>query len=60
MKNLINSISQSVGEKKVDLVLKGGQIFNVVTGELLTGDVAISGETIVGTYDEYDGQENGR
>ena len=57
MKNLINSISQSVGEKKVDLVLKGGQIFNVVTGELLTGDVAISGETIVGTYDEYDGQD---
>ena len=56
MKNLINSISQSVGEKKVDLVLKGGQIFNVVTGELLTGDVAISGDTIVGTYDEYDGQ----
>ena len=56
MKNLINSISQSLGENKVDLVLKGGQIFNVVTGELLTGDVAISGDTIVGTYDEYDGK----
>ena len=56
MKNLINSISQGLGEKKADLVLKGGQIFNVVTGELLTGDVAISGDTIVGTYDEYDGK----
>ena len=56
MKNLINSISQSLGEKKVDLVLKGGEIFNVVTGELITGDVAISGKTIVGTYDEYDGK----
>jgi adenine deaminase len=56
MKNLIKSISQGLGEKKADLVLKGGQIFNVVTGELLTGDIAITGDTIVGTYDEYDGQ----
>jgi adenine deaminase len=51
MKNLIKSISQGLGEKKADLVLKGGQIFNVVTGELLTGDIAITGDTIVGTYD---------
>ena len=56
MKNLIDKISQGLGEKKADLVLKGGRIFNVVTGELLNGDVAISGDTIVGTYDEYDGQ----
>jgi adenine deaminase len=55
MKNLMEKISQGLGETKVDLVLKGGQIFNLVTGELLDGDVAIRGETIVGTYDEYDG-----
>ena len=55
MKNLIKKISQGLGETKADLVLKGGQIFNVVTGELLDGDVAIRDETIVGTYDEYDG-----
>ena len=56
MKNLIDKISQGLGHTKADLVLKGGQIFNVVTGELLDGDVAIRGDTVVGTYDEYDGQ----
>ena len=56
MKNLLDNIAQGLGEKKAELVLKGGQIFNVVTGELLNGDVAINGDTIVGTYDEYDGQ----
>ena len=55
MINLIDKISQGLGETKADLVLKGGQIFNVVTGELLYGDVAIKGDTIVGTYDDYDG-----
>lgn len=56
MENLINKISQGLGEKKADLVLKGGKIFNVITGELLNGDVAIYKDTIVGTYDEYDGR----
>ena len=56
MKNLIQKISQGLGDQKADLVLKGGKIFNVVTGELLDGDVAINGDTIVGTYDEYEGK----
>ena len=56
MKKLVNKISKGLGEQKADLVLKGGQIFNLITGELGLGDIAITGDTIVGTYDEYDGE----
>ena len=56
MKNLIDRISKGLGEQKADLVLRGGQIFNLITGELNFGDIAISGDKIVGTYEEYDGK----
>ena len=56
MKSLIKKISCGLGAKKSQLVLKGGQIFNLITGELSFGDIAISGDLIVGTYDTYDGE----
>ncbi|WMS44342.1 adenine deaminase [Acuticoccus sp. MNP-M23] len=50
-------IAQGTGDEPADLVLKGGTVFDLVTGEHLTGDVAICGDTIVGTCDTYDGKE---
>jgi adenine deaminase len=52
---LSRAISQGRGLTEADLVLKGGRIFNLVTGELDVSDVAICGDRIVGTYGEYRG-----
>ncbi|MDG2473904.1 MAG: adenine deaminase [Paracoccaceae bacterium] len=56
MKELEDRISKGLGDQKADLVLKGGIIFNLITGDLTAGDIAINGDTIVGTYDDYDGK----
>lgn len=48
-------IDQAMGRNPADLVLRGGRVLDVVTGDLLTGDVAICGNTIVGIGDDYDG-----
>jgi adenine deaminase len=40
-----------------DLVLKGGRVFDLVTGELVETDVAISGDTIVGVFGTYSGRQ---
>ncbi len=48
-------IDQGRGIKPSDLVLKGGKFFDLVTGELVESDIAICGDTIVGTYGEYAG-----
>ncbi len=50
-------IAQGTGDEPADLVLKGGRVLDLVTGELLEGDVAICGDTIVGTCESYDGRE---
>jgi adenine deaminase len=39
-----------------DLVLKGGRVFDLITGELVETDVAICGDTIVGVFGEYSGK----
>ncbi|ANB35109.1 adenine deaminase [Rhodovulum sulfidophilum] len=54
---LSDLIRQGRGLVPADLVLKGGQVLDVVTGETVPGDVAICGETIVGIGAEYDGRE---
>ena len=48
-------IAQARGDAPADLVLKGGQVFDLVTGAMLPGDVAICGDRIVGTCAEYRG-----
>ena len=44
------------GDDPADLVLKGGRVLSVFTGEVFPGDVAIAGEHIAG-IGSYDGPE---
>ncbi|PHP66852.1 adenine deaminase [Zhengella mangrovi] len=53
---LARRIRQGQGAEKADLVLKGGRFFDLVTGDLVPGDIAICGDTIVGTCAHYDGK----
>ncbi|MDX5357246.1 MAG: adenine deaminase [Rhodobacterales bacterium] len=55
MTGLSNLIRQGRGAEPADLVLKGGRVFCVVTGEAIEGDVAICGDTIVGIGHDYTG-----
>ncbi|PWV97493.1 adenine deaminase [Hoeflea marina] len=48
-------IDHGQGKAPADIVLKGGRLFDLVTGELREGDIAISGDMIVGTLESYDG-----
>jgi adenine deaminase len=48
-------IDQGTGRTPADIVLKGGRFFDLVTGELVRSDIAISGDTIVGTCGDYTG-----
>jgi len=50
-------IDQGLGRSDADVVIKGARILDVATGSLEKGDVAICGDMIVGTYDEYRGVE---
>ncbi len=53
---LADRIDQGRGLVPADLVLKGGRVFDLVTGELVETDVAICGDTIVGVFGGYSGQ----
>ncbi|GEO84019.1 MULTISPECIES: adenine deaminase [Alphaproteobacteria] len=57
MSTLENRIDQGTGRIRADLVLKNGRFFDLVTGELIASDVAICGDTIVGTGEAYEGHE---
>ena len=57
MADLRQRIEQGRGDAPADLVLRGGQVLDLVTGALLDGDVAICGDTIVGIADSYDGKD---
>lgn len=54
---LLDLIDQAHGRAPADLVLRGGLVLDLVTGDLLEGDVAICGTTIVGTCAEYEGRD---
>jgi adenine deaminase len=54
MKDLEQRIDQARGVKKADIVLRGGRVFDVVSGLLLEGDVAICNDVIVGTCGVYE------
>lgn len=56
MTNLESRIDQGVGREPADIVLKGGQFFDLVTGELVASDIAICGDTVVGTCGDYAGK----
>lgn len=50
-------IDQGAGREPADIVLKGGRFFDLVTGELVESDIAISGDRIVGTFGTYQGKQ---
>ena len=56
MAGLNDLIRQGRGADPADLVLKGGRVFDLVTGELIESDVAICGDTIVGVFGTYAGR----
>lgn len=52
---LARAIAQGRGNAPADLVLKGGHLFDLVSGTLVRSDVAICGDRIVGTLADYSG-----
>ncbi|EIE49532.1 adenine deaminase [Citreicella sp. 357] len=54
MAELERRIAQGRGDMPADMVLRGGRMLDLVTGDLLDGDVAICDGVIVGTLDAYD------
>jgi adenine deaminase len=52
---LAGAIDQGRGIAVADLVIKGGRVFDLVTGDLIRSDVAICGDRVVGTCGEYRG-----
>ncbi len=56
MTRLEDLIDQGTGRVPADIVLKGGRFFDLVTGELVRSDIAISGDRIVGTCGDYTGK----
>lgn len=55
VERLKRAIDQGKGAGPADLVLKGGRFFDLVSGELIASDIAISGGTIVGTFGTFKG-----
>ena len=53
---LSKRIAQGRGQTPADLVLKGGRVLDLITGDLVETDVAICGDTIVGVFGSYHGQ----
>ncbi len=53
---LARRIAQGRGTAIADLVIKDVRLLDLVTGALVSSDVAICGDTIVGTYARYDGR----
>jgi adenine deaminase len=54
---LADRIDQGRGLVPADLVLKGGRVFDLITGDLVETDVAICGDTIVGVFGTYSGRQ---
>ncbi len=52
---LARRIAQGGGGAPADLVLRGARLLDLVTGDLVPTDIAVCGDTIVGTYGDYDG-----
>ncbi len=53
--DLARRIAIARGDQPADLVLRGGRVLSVFTGELLEGDVAVAGEHVAG-IGRYEGR----
>jgi adenine deaminase len=56
-KSLQQAIEQGAGRAPADLVLKGGSYFDLVTGDVIASDIALSGDRIVGVQAVYEGRK---
>lgn len=57
MRHIIEQrIQQGSGKAPADLVIRNVGLFDLVTGDILPGDIAICGDRIVGTLDRYEGR----
>ena len=56
MDDLERRIAQARGDEPADLVLRGGRVFDLITGTMIAGDVAICGDRIVGLGDPCQGR----
>ena len=56
MADLETRIAQGRGDAPADLLLRGGRVFDLITGAMISGDVAICGDTIVGIGAAYEGK----
>lgn len=53
---LARRIARGRGEEPADLVIRGARLYDLVTGELTSTDIALCGDTIVGTHCAYQGR----
>ena len=50
-------IDQALGRITADLVIRNTRFLDVINGELIRGDIAICGDRIVGTCEDYTGKQ---
>ncbi len=55
--DLARRLSVARGDEPADVVLSGGRVLSVFTGELLEADVAISGRHVAGVGGGYEGRD---
>ncbi len=56
-RDLARRLAVARGDEPADVVLRGGKVLSVFTGELVPGDVAISGEYVAGVGDGYEASD---
>lgn len=55
--SLSERVTQGRGAAAADVVVRDVRLLDFVTGDLVATDIALCGDTIVGTYDRYEGRE---
>jgi len=55
--NLGAMIDQGKGSQPADLILKGGRFLDLVSGQIISSDIAICEDRIVGTFGNYQGKQ---
>lgn len=49
-------IASGRGDEPADLVIRGAKMLDLVTGAMIETDIAVTGDTIVGTHGTYEGK----
>jgi adenine deaminase len=57
VEDLAHRLAVARGDRPADLVIKGGEVLSVFTGELLEADVAVAGEYVAAVGPGYEGRE---